>query len=141
MRQHDRHLDLAARPLWVQSLVLLDCDKDTARLEMICGKGGYVRSIARDLGRAMGCLGHVAHLRRTWSGPFDASDGVPFDRIDRNAQDWLDGQLLPLETALADLPMLRATPEVGWLVGIMAGWLGLIAGLVWMAAKAPRRAS
>ena len=45
-----------------------------------------------------------------------------------------------LMVALAVL-VLRATPEVGWLVGIMAGWLGLIAGLVWMAAKAPRRAS
>ena len=52
-------LDLAARPLWVQSLALLDCDADTARLEMICGKGGYVRSIARDLGRAQIGRAHV----------------------------------------------------------------------------------
>ena len=135
-------LDLAARPLWVQSLTLLDCDTDTARLEMICGKGGYVRSIARDLGRALGCLGHVAHLRRTWSGPFEASEGVAFDKIDRGAQDWLDSQLLPLEIALGDLPMLRATPEGA--VRIRNGNPGQVTGsaewgdLVWVAdAKGP----
>ncbi|MGR3200439.1 MAG: tRNA pseudouridine(55) synthase TruB [Paracoccus sp. (in: a-proteobacteria)] len=104
-------MELVARPLWVESLVLLDAGQDSARLEMVCGKGGYVRSIARDLGRKLGCLGHVAHLRRIWSGPFEAENGVAFDRIDREAQEWLDTQVLPLETGLADLPMLRATPE------------------------------
>ena len=134
--------DLAARPLWVDSLTLLDCDRDSARLEMVCGKGGYVRSIARDLGRALGCLGHVAHLRRTWSGPFEAADGVAFDRIDREAMDWLDSRILPLETALADLPMLRATPEGA--VRIRNGNPGQVTGtadwgdLVWVAdAKGP----
>lgn len=104
-------MELAARPLWVESLTLLEVAEGSARLEMVCGKGGYVRSIARDLGRALGCLGHVAHLRRTWSGPFDAAEGVDFARVDREAQDWLQTQLKPLETGLTDLPMLRATPE------------------------------
>jgi len=53
-------MDLAARPLWVERLELLGRpDADHVDLEMVCGKGGYVRSIARDLGRALGCLGHV----------------------------------------------------------------------------------
>lgn len=130
-------LELAARPLWVERLTLLDADRDTARLEMVCGKGGYVRSIARDLGRALGCLGHVAHLRRTWSGPFEAGAAVPFDRIDREAQGWLDTQILPLEVALEDLPMLRATPEGG--ARIRNGNPGSVTGaaergeLVWVA--------
>lgn len=102
--------ELAARPLWVESLTLLDSGAETARLEMVCGKGGYVRAIARDLGRRLGCLGHVAALRRVWSGPFEVGDAVAFDCIDREAQGWLEAQLLPLESALADLPMLRATP-------------------------------
>ncbi|MDQ1901415.1 tRNA pseudouridine(55) synthase TruB [Paracoccus sp. WLY502] len=137
LAREGEELELAARPLWVESLTVLDCDRDSARLEMVCGKGGYVRSIARDLGRALGCLGHVAHLRRTWSGPFEASEGVPFDRIDREAQDWLDTQLLPLEVALADLPMLRATPEGA--VRIRNGNPGQVTGtaewgdLVWVA--------
>lgn len=111
LAREGEELDLAARPLWVESLTLLDSDAGTARLELVCGKGGYVRSIARDLGRELGCLGHVAHLRRVWSGPFDVEDGVAFDRIDRDTQSWVEEQLLPLESALTDLPMLRATPE------------------------------
>ncbi|MFN3936014.1 MAG: tRNA pseudouridine(55) synthase TruB [Gemmobacter sp.] len=106
-------LDLAARPLWVESLTLIARpDPDHAEFEMVCGKGGYVRSIARDLGRALGCLGHVAALRREWSGPFEAAQGIGLDTLDRLARtEALDGHLLPLETALADLPELPATAE------------------------------
>ena len=106
-------MDLAARPLWVESLELIARpDADHTEMEMVCGKGGYVRSIARDLGRALGCLGHVAWLRRTWSGPFDAEDGIGLEQIEAEAQtEALDAHLLPLETGLADLPELKATPE------------------------------
>lgn len=104
-------LDLAARPLWVESLEMVErTDPDSATLEMVCGKGGYVRSIARDLGRALGCLGHVLWLRREWSGPFEAVDGLTLDQLDGLARtDALDAHLLPLETGLADLPELKAT--------------------------------
>lgn len=104
-------LDLAARPLFVESLRLIAAGPDQARLEMVCGKGGYVRSIARDLGRALGCLGHVGTLRRIWSGPFRVEDAIPFDAVDRDRQDWLDDQLQPLESALGDIVRLRATAE------------------------------
>ncbi|WP_112310999.1 tRNA pseudouridine(55) synthase TruB [Pseudogemmobacter bohemicus] len=106
-------MDLAARPLWVESLVMLGRpDADHVDLEMVCGKGGYVRSIARDLGRALGCLGHVAWLRREWSGPFEASSGVSMAQIEELArQEGIDALLAPLELALADLPELQATPE------------------------------
>lgn len=111
LAREGEELELAARPLWVESLTLIEAGEGWARLEMVCGKGGYVRSIARDLGRQLGCLGHVARLRRVWSGPFDVEDGVVFERIDRDTQGWVEAQLRPLETALVDLPMLRATPE------------------------------
>ena len=106
-------VELAARPLWVERLeILARPDSDHVDLEMICGKGGYVRSIARDLGRALGCLGHVAWLRREWSGPFDAAKGVSLDDIDRLAKTpEIDALLLPLELGLADLPELPCTPE------------------------------
>ncbi len=106
-------MDLAARPLWVERLEMLGRpDADHVDLEMVCGKGGYVRSIARDLGRALGCLGHVAWLRREWSGPFNASEGVSLEEIDRLAKSpEIDGLLLPLELGLADLPELPCTPE------------------------------
>jgi tRNA pseudouridine55 synthase len=106
-------MDLAARPLWVERLEMLGRpDADHVDLEMVCGKGGYVRSIARDLGRALGCLGHVAWLRREWSGPFNAGEGVSLEEIDRLAKSpEIDALLLPLELGLADLPELPCTPE------------------------------
>ena len=113
LAREGEQMDLAARPLWVDSLTMLARpDADHVELEMVCGKGGYVRSIARDLGAALGCLGHVAWLRREWSGPFDAHEGVSLEDIDRLARtDDIDALLLPLERGLADLPELPATPE------------------------------
>ncbi|MCC5990899.1 MAG: tRNA pseudouridine(55) synthase TruB [Rhodobacteraceae bacterium] len=106
-------MELAARPLWVESLQMVARpDPDHVELEMVCGKGGYVRAIARDLGAALGCHGHVLWLRRTWSGPFDAQDGLSMDQIDALAHDpALDAHIRPLEQGLADLPELPATPE------------------------------
>ena len=106
-------VELAARPLWVEELTLLERpDPDHAVLEMTCGKGGYVRAIARDLGEVLGCYGHVIRLRRIWSGPFDAGDGFSMEQIEKMARTpELDALLLPLEQGLVDLPELRCTPE------------------------------
>ena len=106
-------MDLAARPLWVERLEIVGRpDADHVDLEMVCGKGGYVRSIARDLGQALGCLGHVAWLRREWSGPFTAAEGISLEQIDALAKTAeLDAWLKPLELGLADLPELPCTPE------------------------------
>ncbi|WP_171171989.1 tRNA pseudouridine(55) synthase TruB [Ruegeria sp. HKCCA0370] len=106
-------VELTARPLWVEELILVDRpDPDHVVLEMTCGKGGYVRSIARDLGEALGCHGHVRELRRIWSGPFEAEDGVSIEQIDEMAKTTaLDDYLHPLEAGLSDLPELKCTPE------------------------------
>lgn len=101
---------LAARRLWVEELTLTETRPDQADLHLVCGKGGYVRAIARDLGRALGCLGHVQSLRRVWSGPFDVADAIPYDRIDRETQADLEAALLPIQSAL-DLPEMRATDQ------------------------------
>ncbi|MCE8510383.1 tRNA pseudouridine(55) synthase TruB [Ruegeria pomeroyi] len=106
-------VELAARPLWVEELLMVDRpDADHVVLEMTCGKGGYVRSIARDLGTALGCHGHVRELRRIWSGPFEAEDGITIEQIDEMAKTpELDSYLRPLEEGLADLPELKCSPE------------------------------
>ncbi|MCB2095542.1 MAG: tRNA pseudouridine(55) synthase TruB [Rhodobacteraceae bacterium] len=106
-------MDLAARELWVESLEMIARpDADTVELEMICGKGGYVRSVARDLGAALGCLGHVIALRREWSGPFECSDAVTLERVEQLARSAaLDELLLPVAVGLAELSELKATPE------------------------------
>ena len=106
-------VEIAARPLYVENLTLLERpDADHVVLEMECGKGGYVRSIARDLGEALGCLGHVVSLRRIWSGPFELEDGVTLDEIEELAKSpEIDDLLLPLEAGLTDLPEVPATAE------------------------------
>jgi tRNA pseudouridine55 synthase len=104
-------LDLAARDLFVESLEMVARpDPDHVELEMVCGKGGYVRSIARDLGAALGCHGHVLRLRRLWSGPCDLAGAGTFEMIEAGAKTPdLDRYLLPVEAGLADLPELRCT--------------------------------
>ncbi|MEJ2001641.1 MAG: tRNA pseudouridine(55) synthase TruB [Maritimibacter sp.] len=113
LARDDEEFEIAARPLWVEELVLIERpDADHVVLEMTCGKGGYVRAIARDLGEALGCHGHVATLRRIWSGPFDAEDGVSMELVEELAKSpELDQYLRPLEEGLDDLPELPATHE------------------------------
>jgi tRNA pseudouridine55 synthase len=104
---------LAERPLYVERLEMTGRpDADHVDLEMVCGKGGYVRSIARDLGAALGCLGHAAWLRRVWSGPFSVQESVTLEEIERLARsDAIDNLLRPLQLGLGDLPELPATAE------------------------------
>jgi tRNA pseudouridine55 synthase len=105
-------MDLAPRPLHVARLDLVaQPDTDHAVLEMVCGKGGYVRSIARDLGLALGTCAHVVTLRRLWSGPFRAEDGLSLDDLDTLGREALEARLLPLETGLAALPELPLAPD------------------------------
>ena len=106
-------MELVARPLWVEELLLIERpDADHVTLEMTCGKGGYVRSIARDLGEALGCYGHVRELRRIWSGPFKAEDGLTLEAIDAGAKTIaLDTHIQPLEIGLEDLPEVRCLAE------------------------------
>lgn len=106
-------VELAARPLWVESLEMVSRpDVDHVVLELVCGKGGYVRSVARDLGEALGCHGHVLSLRRTWSGPFVAEDGVSMERIEELAlSEEIDQLLMPMDIALDCMPEVKATDE------------------------------
>jgi tRNA pseudouridine55 synthase len=108
-------VELEARPVQIDSLTLVDCpDRDTAVLAAQCGKGTYVRALARDMGRALGCRGHVISLRRTRVGPFVEAQSVALDQLTAAAE--ADGGALqvllsPVETALADLAVLRVSRE------------------------------
>ncbi len=106
-------VEIEARPLWVEELVMLDRpDVDHVELELVCGKGGYVRSIARDLGQALGCLGHVKTLRRVWSGPFEVEQAIAFQTVDQLAKDpALLDYVLPLEAALEEIPEIPVQAE------------------------------
>ncbi|MBN9246088.1 MAG: tRNA pseudouridine(55) synthase TruB [Hyphomicrobium sp.] len=99
------------RPVFIDSLTLVDMpDEATSVFEARCGKGTYVRALARDMGRILGCYGHVIALRRTQVGPFDESRAVPLEALLAAAEsgdpDQVAKYLLPVESALADLPEL-----------------------------------
>jgi tRNA pseudouridine55 synthase len=97
--------DLPAREVEVKRFVLLSADGGSATFEMDCGKGTYVRSIARDLAQALGTLGHVTALRRTRVGPFAEEDAFSLDKLgelDHSAPP--RGLVLPIETPLDDIP-------------------------------------
>ncbi len=98
-------LDLQARPLYVDRIELVARpDSDHAEIEMVCGKGGYVRSIARDLGEALGCHAHVRALRRMASAGFQVEDAFPYDDLDTLRERNPVPYLLPLEAGLSELP-------------------------------------
>ena len=100
---------LQARTVTVNSLDLIRSTPDEAVFEARCGKGTYVRAIARDLGLALGCYGHVTALRRTRVGPFGEDDAVAIERIED--AETVASTLLPVEAGLnevACVPVNRA---------------------------------
>jgi tRNA pseudouridine55 synthase len=106
-------VELEARPVHIDALELVDRpDDDTAVFAAECGKGTYVRALARDIGRALGCRGHVIALRRTRVGAFAEADAVTMDVLRAAAEAGAPlGLLRPVETALADLAVLRVSRE------------------------------
>jgi tRNA pseudouridine55 synthase len=107
-------VDIAPRQVEIHRLELIKTpDPDHATLLAECGKGTYVRALARDLGRALGCLGHVAGLRRTAVGPFDEDIAVSLDALQRLRSEEATaverGPLLPVETGVAALPALQVS--------------------------------
>jgi tRNA pseudouridine55 synthase len=105
---------LEARPVVIESLALVEMpDEATSVFEARCGKGTYVRALARDMGRILGCRGHVIALRRTRVGPFDEADAVTLEALTVAAEADDTGQLLrllqPVEAALVDLPELSVS--------------------------------
>ena len=103
---------LAAREVHVESLEIVEFSDgaDEARLVMECGKGTYVRSLARDLGRDLGCFGYVCALRRTRVGPFDIASAISLDKLeDLSHKGALETALQPVAAALADIPALAIT--------------------------------
>jgi tRNA pseudouridine55 synthase len=97
--------EIAARQIVVHRLALVEAGADEARFEAECGKGAYVRAIARDLGRLLGCFGHIVVLRRMRVGPFLAVRGAPLEAL-RESLEARTAALLPLEAGLAELPRI-----------------------------------
>jgi len=108
------------RTVTIHELVLLGMSADTLELEVKCSKGTYVRTLAEDLGEALGCGAHVSALRRLEVGPYrEADQMVTLDELRHLAEDGnaaLDGLLLPLESALGDYPEVRLSADSAFYV-------------------------
>jgi tRNA pseudouridine55 synthase len=112
-------VEIPSREVEVFRLTLLGVEADMAHFEVECGKGTYVRSLARDFGRDLGCYGHISNLRRTFVAPFGEDKMVPLadlvalekieDRDERLAA--LDAYLIDTAEALSSLPHLPVTDD------------------------------
>jgi tRNA pseudouridine55 synthase len=112
-------VEIPSREVEIFRLTLLGVGENEAHFEVECGKGTYVRSLARDFGRELGCYGHISNLRRTFVAPFGEDKMVPLadlvaleeieDRDERLAA--LDAYLIDTAEALSSLPHLPVTEE------------------------------
>ncbi len=103
-------VELAPRPITVHALALTSINETEAVFEAKCGKGTYVRAIARDLGEALGCLGHVTALRRTRVGPLWEQHAVELKTLEADDVD-LAACLLPVEIGLSDIPQVAVNRD------------------------------
>lgn len=137
-------VDIAPRQVEIHHLELTETpDPDHATLLAECGKGTYVRALARDMGRALGCLGHVVGLRRTAVGPFGEDVAVSLDALQRlrSGEAIERAALLPVEAGVAALPAVQvSSSDAGRLARgqavllrgrdapVMGGWVSVSSG-------------
>jgi tRNA pseudouridine55 synthase len=108
MAREGEEVNLEPRLIQVYSLELLEWDSPEAVVDVFCSSGTYVRSLANDLGNALGVGAHLVGLRRTKSGRFTLRDAVPLRRLQESfiAGDWYK-YLIPAAEALAEWPMVE----------------------------------
>ena len=105
-------VELKTRQVTLFDLTISDTTADSATLSATVSKGTYIRSLARDIARALGTVGHVTYLRRTKAGPFGLDSAKSLDFLSAAAKArTLDGAVLPLDAALDDIPALPVTPD------------------------------
>ncbi len=102
LAREGEQVELKPRTVTIYTLEIVDSAEHETQFFMECGKGAYVRAIARDLGRLLGCYGHVTALRRTRVGPFTEEDAYTLDEIEN--QNMAGEALLSVEAGLTELP-------------------------------------
>lgn len=138
-------VDRPARPITIHSLTLLRFDATSMDLDVHCSKGTYIRTLAEDIGRSLGCGGHVEVLRRTAVGSLKVMDAFTIDQLEVMTQNERDKVLMPMDELVSYLPSVEVNeamslmfchgnplfvpqaPSQGWvrLYGRSAGFLGL----------------
>ena len=98
------------RQVRIYRMQVTDMGEDFVAVDVRCSKGTYIRTLAEDIGKTLGCGAHVQALRRTAAGPFEASQMISLDRLEALAAegfDAVDAVLLPMQAALVDCPEVR----------------------------------
>lgn len=118
LAREGENVDIKARTITIDSLQIVEHDDAETVFEVECGKGTYVRSLARDMGTQLGCYGHIIELRRTLVDPFEEADCISLDALEKargegDEPDFeaLDALLLETGDAMADLPRVDLTDE------------------------------
>ena len=111
LARENAEIELKPRRIRIDALRLTEVsDKDAAVFEVDCGKGTYVRSLARDMAEKLGCLGHVCMLRRTRCGKFYAENAFSLEYLKALGHISKESnEFLPVETVLDDIPALAVT--------------------------------
>ena len=110
LARRGKEVTLVPRKIWIEKLELVEFQPGSAIFEVTCGKGTYIRALARDLAKRLGTVGHVSQLRRTAVGPFNEKVAISLDIMETLVHSArLAEQVLPVDTALADIPALELT--------------------------------
>lgn len=105
-----------SREVVVHQMRLLDWRAPDATIDVECGKGTYVRTLAADIGEVLGCGAHLAALRRTQSGPFDIGGAVTLDALERGDETARIDRLLPIDAPVTGLARLDVDGDVARLL-------------------------
>ncbi|HVI52433.1 MAG TPA: tRNA pseudouridine(55) synthase TruB [Candidatus Sulfotelmatobacter sp.] len=112
LARKDQQVELKSRIVRIDSFRLVEATPDWAEFEVGTGKGAYIRSLARDLALALGTVGYVSMLRRTSCGPFHEGNAISLDMLEEFGHSAASANfILPVETALDDIPALALTEE------------------------------
>ncbi len=103
-------VELAERPVDIDAIRILEHGDQQSVLEVTCGKGTYVRSLARDIALALGTVGHVTRLHRAAVGPFTDAHAVTIEQLEAAEGEARDSLIAPVARGFADLPEIRLDP-------------------------------
>ena len=106
------------REVNIHNIHLVEYSQNIIKFDVSCSKGTYIRTLAEDIGEALGCGAHIVSLRRTKVADFNVKDSVTMDEIqelrDREAFEDLDKLLLPIESMLTDWPLLTLSSDTSY---------------------------
>lgn len=104
-------IEREARAVTIHGIAILDCQHDSLKIAVRCSKGTYIRTLAEDIGKALGCGAHLSALRRTASGTVDVRDAISLDALAAMTEAEREAMLRPPDCLLADWPSISLADE------------------------------